>query len=711
MSKEYDEIFNRVSGVAAEPAKEVSGDYDKVWQEVSRQPAPSLEQPVQTPSKPSAYLEGRAETDRANLVPIRVMGTNLNGLTFGFGDELMGGVMGAYKTVTGQGPQSFAENYRNSRDYVRGVLDQYKQDYPVSSTVAGVSAAVPTILANPLGKAATSTISTVSPRAGAFMRGATGSGFGANAARSAITGAGYGALAGAGDSKGTTFGDIATDAALGGVTGAAIAPVLLGTTNILGATAGNVVQRVSRSSADDYASQKVAEALARDAQGSVFQSGQSNPANRSIVRLQKLGPEARVVDAGGQNTRQLLDTLSTLPGQTKNAAEIAIHSRQAGRGARLVDAADDALRTRGAGYQQTLDALDAARKQAAAPLYRQLEGHAVTVDDDVAKLLGKTMGIHSEAQKLYRLQTGQSVNLADIKKGDTIPFSMLDTLKQSLYDAADTAKRQGSNKMGAALDDVRVQLTNKLDDLSPKDGTSGQSIYKLARDAYAGPSQLLGSAELGRKAMRDDVFDVASAVKSMSQSELEAFRVGALQALREKAGTQGGQANLLKMWMEPATQQRLKVIFGNDYRTFAANVAKEARMKGLETVGRGSQTAARQSGLGDLDVAPIADAAQTVASATHGGVASTLSGVANLWNRVSTPEPVRNRMGEILLSQGLKGTENLQNLRDLVRRINQEQATRAVRLGAGSGLASGGLVGNGLIGSALPGQSGGLLGN
>jgi len=226
-----------------------------------------------------------------------------------------------------------------------------------------------------------------------------------------------------------------------------------------------------------------------------------------------------------------------------------------------------------------------------------------------------------------------------------------------------------------------------------------------------GPSQLLGSAELGRKAMRDDVFDVASAVKSMSQSELEAFRVGALQALREKAGTQGGQANLLKMWMEPATQQRLKVIFGNDYRTFAANVAKEARMKGLETVGRGSQTAARQSGLGDLDVAPIADAAQTVASATHGGVASTLSGVANLWNRVSTPEPVRNRMGEILLSQGLKGTENLQNLRDLVRRINQEQATRAVRLGAGSGLASGGLVGNGLIGSALPGQSGGLLGN
>lgn len=710
MSKEYDDIFKRVTGSGTEPVESTPSGYDSVWQEVTRPPVVTEEPTTRQPASISPYMEGRSETDRAKLVPVRVMGTNLNGLTFGFGDEILGGVMGAYKTVTGEGPQTFSENYRNSRDYVRGVMDQYRQDYPVSSTVANVSASVPTIMLNPVGKGATSVISTASPRAGAFMRGAVGTGFGANAGRAAITGAGYGTLAGVGDSRGETVRDIATDAALGGISGAVIAPVLLGGTNILGAGVSNVAQRVSQGSADDYASQKVAEAISRDAQGTVFQNGQSNPVNQSIMRLRRLGPEARVVDAGGQNTRQLLDTVATLPGQTKNAVESVIHTRQAGRGTRLVQAADTALRTGGAGFQQTLDALDLERQGAAKPFYDQLRNVAFTVDDDLALLLKKTSGMHREAEQRYLTQTGQRIDLSKIQKGQQVPFSVLDTLKATLYDGAEALKREGKGGFARDVDSARRSLIDRLDALSPKT-SDGQSIYKLARDAYAGPSQLIDAAELGRKAMKGDVFDIGSAVRGMSKSEQEAFRVGALQALREKAGTQSGQTNLLKMWMEPATQQRLKVIFGSDYRSFAAAVAKEARLKGVETVGRGSQTAARQSGMGDLDIAPLADATEAVTGAFTGNKLGAVNGVVNLWNRVATPEPVRNRMGEILLSQGLKGTENLQNLRDLVVRINREQAIRAGRLGAGTGLASGGLVNSGLIGSALPGQSGGLLGN
>ena len=36
---------------------------------------------------------------------------------------------------------------------------------------------------------------------------------------------------------------------------------------------------------------------------------------------------------------------------------------------------------------------------------------------------------------------------------------------------------------------IRRRLIDELDKLSPKDA-GGRSIYKLARDAYAGPSQL-----------------------------------------------------------------------------------------------------------------------------------------------------------------------------------------------------------------------------
>jgi hypothetical protein len=70
------------------------------------------------------------------------------------------------------------------------------------------------------------------------------------------------------------------------------------------------------------------------------ESGALNPAGQVASRYRKLGPEAAVADAGGENTRQLLDVLTTLPGRTKDRAQIFIHDRQAGRAGRLVGAAD-----------------------------------------------------------------------------------------------------------------------------------------------------------------------------------------------------------------------------------------------------------------------------------------------------------------------------------------------------------------------------------
>ncbi len=646
-------------------------------------------------AKTASYDEGRNE---GNPV-VRGLSNVIQGPTFGFGDELAGVVGGAYKTLTGDKP--FKENYRDTRDYMRGVQDKYRDDFPIGSIATQFMTAAPTLVLNPLGAGTNRAIATASPKAAAWLNPTTKlTGVTANSARAATSGAGYGAVSGAGDSTAENFtgvlGDAAKGAATGAVTAGFLQPVQMG----VGAVGRNVAQRVSDGSAHTYAQQKVAQALVRDGRGSVVESGSVNPIGQVNARYRKLGPEGTVADAGGENTRQLLDTLATLPGRTKDRAQMLIRDRQSGRAGRLVDAADDALATRGAGFQQTIDALDGARRQAAAPYYSQLEGLTAQVDDDVVSLLGKTAGIHGEAQKLYQLQTGQQVALGSLKKGDQVPFAMLDTLKQSLYDAAESAKRQGNNKMARAIDDARVLLTGKLDSIAPK--VDGQSVYKLARDAYAGPSQLIDAAELGRTAMKADTFDVSSAVRSMSQSEAEAFRVGALQALREKSGTQSGQTSLLKMWMEPSTRDRLKAIFGRDFREFSAAVAKEARLKGLEGVGRGSQTASRMYGAGDLDVAPLLDTASFATSAAHGNAPGMLTGAANLWNRVKTPEAVRDSMGRILMSQGQEGAANLQTLQGLLGRLNAESAARAERSGALYGL------GTGLLGNDKP--LGGLLG-
>lgn len=634
----------------------------------------------------NSYQAGRSESN-----PVaRGLLSAMQGPTFGFGDELYGAAAGVVGAITGDKP--FKEGYRDARDFARGVQDQYREDFPVGSVVTQLMTAAPTIALNPVGKAGGAVLSSVAPKAAAWMNPTTKlAGVTQNTLRAGISGAGYGAVSGAGESRADTAGGVVTDtlksAAAGGALAAAAQPVQMA----IGAVGKNVAQRVGTSEADGYAQRKVAEALARDARGSVVESGAVSPSGQVNARFKKLGAEATVADAGGQNTRQLLDTLATLPGKTKDKAESLIRSRQAGRAGRLVEAADKALGTKGAGFQQTIDALDSARRQAAAPYYDQLAGLSAQVDDDVLSLLGKTSGIHAEAQKLYRLQTGEDLALGSLKKGDAVPFAMLDTLKQSLYDAAEVSKRQGNNKMARAIDDVRVSLTGKLDQIAPK--VNGESVYKLARDAYAGPSQLIDAAELGRTAMKADTFDVQSAVKAMSQSEGEAFRIGALQALREKAGTQGGQSSLLRMWMEPATRDRLKAIFGNNYKEFSSSVAKEARLKGLEGVGRGSQTAARMYGAGDLDVAPLLDTAALASSAAHGNAPGMLAGAVNLWNRVKTPETVRDKMGAILLSQGQQGATNLGQMDGLLGRINAQRAAQAGASGALLGYGTGGLLG------------------
>lgn len=640
------------------------------------------------------YKDGRQE---GNPV-VRGLMNVAQGPSFGFSDEIIGGVGGALKTLTNG--KSFGENYRDTRDYARGVQDQYREDFPIGSTVTQLMAAAPTLVANPLGKAGGALLAQVSPKAAAWMNPTTQlTGVLQNTARAAASGAGYGAVSGAGESTAQSLPGVLADAAKSAGMGAAAAGAAQPIQMAVGAVGRNVTQRVSDKSAGSYAQQKVAQALVRDGRGSLVESGAVNPVGQVSARFRKLGPEATVADAGGENTRQLLDTLATLPGKTKDRAQALIRDRQAGRAGRLVGAADEALGTRGAGFQQTLEALDGARRQAAAPFYNQLQGLTAQVDDDVLSLLGKTAGIHGEAQKLYRLQTGEDLALGALKKGDAVPFAMLDTLKQSLYDAAEAAKRQGNNKMARAIDDARVQLTGKLDSIAPK--VNGESVYKLARDAYAGPSQLIDAAEMGRAAMKADTFDVSSAVRAMSQSEAEAFRVGALQALREKAGTQGGQTSLLRMWMEPATRDRLKAIFGKDYRAFAAEVAKEARLKGLEGVGRGSQTASRMYGAGDLDMAPLVETAGLASSAASGNATGILTGAANLWNRVKTPEAVRDNMGRILLSKGQEGAANIQTLQGLLARINAESAALAERSGALYGYGAGGLLGGSTSGGGL----------
>ena len=630
--------------------------------------------------KSAAYQQG-AKKPTAE----RALISALQGPTFGFLDELAGGIAAPVKALVEGKP--LAQAYQEGRDIVRGAAQSYEQERPLLSTAGQVAASLPFMATNIVsqgaraaGRAALPVIEQASPaaaqalgRAGQYLTAAPAAGqvmgMGQRAAQAGASGVGYGLLGGLGSSEAETVGGITQDVLKSGAVGGALGAVTQPVASVLGAVGQNVVGRVSDKAASRYAEQKVAEALLRDTPPDLL----SSALGMSKARMGKLGEEARIVDVGGASTKQLLDTVATLSGETKQALERAIRERQAGRAGRLMGAADTALGTQGADFLGSLETFAAQRQAASRPFYDVIDKAVVTVDNDLLNVLKRSERMQGAAELLFQTKTGQTLDLSKLKVGEQVPMNVLDTLKQSLYDSAQSLKQSGSGQQANAYDDVRTSLVKLLEQKSPKVG--GQSAYTQAMKTWAGPSQMMDAAEAGRKAMTGDIMDIKQLTKGFTPAEMDAYKIGALQALRQKTGTEGGQTSLLKMWKEPATQERLREVFGNDYRQFASEVAKEARLKGMESLGRGSQTAARLAGAADLDIAPLMQAGQAVAAGSPTGIAA---GLSNLYGRVQTPEPVRNQIGQILLS---REQQKLMDMAETIRRVNEARSRAAGRTG------------------------------
>lgn len=610
----------------------------------------------------------------------------MQGPTMGFYDEAVGATGALVEGIGNLTPfgtgRSMGEAYRHHRDATRENIKAYEAENPVAAHVERAVATAPAAFFNPL--AAT---------------GKAIAGTGGALAQSARVGAATGAVTGVGDSTADTAAGMAGDAATGAAFGAVAGPAVTG---VLKAGSGAVRGLAERAGLTEFsgvesaAMRKVAEAIQRDS--AAGRPGVSDVSGVAEARLRTLGDEATIADLG-QNTRGLVDTLATLPGQTKTALERVIHDRQAGRADRMIDAAREGLSPSGARLPETLHALDEQRARASKTLYEQVRRTEIPVSRSLESILDRAQSAFGEARKLAKLrgenfelgnsETGLDALLKQRDKG--IPLSQLDTLKRSLYDLEQSHINPETgrlNEMGRAYRHLRLDLVDALDRATTHPET-GKSFYKAARDAYAGPSELRAAANLGHQAMSKDAWKIKELTAEMSDSELQAFKVGAFESIRKRLGTESGQTTIQKMWKEPVTAEKLKELFGTivGYRTFAAKVAKESRLKALESAGRGSQTASRAAGMGDLDISGITEAGTAARSVASGNVGGVLSAAANAWNRVSTPEPVRNEMGRLLLQKGDGGVNVLQRMQEQQRRRLEAEQLRAMMGGIAGGTA------------------------
>ena len=594
----------------------------------------------------------------------------LQGPTFGFLDELAGAGAAAFGAPFSD--QSMGERYKSARDYVRGMTEQFGKEYPITGAITRGMTAAPTALI-PIG-AATQAATMMTPAA--------------RIAQALKGGAVTGAAGGLGESTAQDVSGMARDVAQGAALGGGLGAAGQATGGVLGAVGGQIAQRMMPPVAADAARMRLAEALFRDVRpGSVFEQpgSLSTPAMRGMARLETLGPEARIADVGGQSMTSLADVLATLPGKSKEMIKQAIGERQAGRPGRIVGAAEEATGL-GKGFKETEEAFIAEQAAKAAPLYEQLQGMSVRVDDSLYKLIQRAPDSWKAAQDLARREGKTPLDLSKIKPGDDLSFEALDTLKKALWTIGEKEKVNfKATAESRATDSLRNELTRKLDELSPKD-QQGNSIYKLARDAFAGPAEAQAALQRGREIFREDVVDLPSIIKGMTPGELEAFRIGTIQAIRDKAGTEGGQTTLLKMWKESKTSDPLRMAFGDDFRRFSAEIAKEGKLKQLETVGRGSQTASRLAAAEELGAA--GDVGRGALDIGRGNLMGAMQNFGNALSARQMPEATRNKLAELLMKQGPAAKMELQDLDKFIQQINAQRARRAGMTGAATGQAT-----------------------
>lgn len=614
----------------------------------------------------------------------------LQGPLFGFADEIAG-AGSAFAGLT-RGDLDVVRNYQDGRGLVRGATQKAGEDRPIFTAATQFATAAPLMA---IGGAAP----VAAPSASAVATGRT-VGVLNSMARAGSSAALSGGVNAAGNSEAEDLSGLLADTGKGAATSAALGIATVPAAMMMGKGRQIIGAAFDKSSADDLARQKVAEALLRDAQGTAFQGGQlpvgsgvykvgaSSPIDQARARLGKLGDDAALVDAGRENSADLLDAVGSLPGRAKNMLERFKTARVATRGARMAGAADDALGVSGK-YSDDIGGFVAQREMDAAPLYAKAYAEAPPIIIPKNILMRDSVVIAYKKAQDMAMEQGfklPPMNPSAVQPIPPLSLPQADFLKRAMDDVLYKAKMPDSSvgKEGYKLmQATRRALVQSIDE-------QAGPAYAKARAAFAGPTQSIEAAELGRDILKEDVLSIKQLTEDLFPEQMDAFRVGVAQAIREKAGTMGGQNYLLRMWREPATADKLKAVFGNDFRKFQASVLAEKSKKGVEELGKaGSRTFRREAGNEDLGVAVIGDATTAAAEAKGGNIVGMFGALRNAGNRLSMPELTRERIAKMLLTQGPKAGSELDQLVQTLVAIQRGKAG----LAQGYGIAAGSAVG------------------
>lgn len=480
---------------------------DDPWAEF-RGPAPAV---------PDPWSDFRPKEKPAAARPSALAASNqgiVQGLTLGFGDELMAGLM----TPIEMGVRAYqgkdwgpGASYDAALERERAGLKAAQEAHPIATGV-GVMAG---------GAVAGGGLANAGLSAGARAAQA-GGGLGRVAVGSAIDGAALGAATGFGSGEGG-LGERASDAVGGGFIGAAggaAAPYVVAGGRQAAQTL--LAPVLARTSPQSYANKALATALQR--------SGMTpQQVDTALQAAQADGQGVfTVADALGNPGQRMLSTVTRTPNDMRAPVIEELQRRQAGQGRRVSSAlgeAFDAPQT----AQATRAAMTGARDTAADAAYGQVRQNAGAVD-----VSGAIARIDDTLQPGITGLANPQTNIADDSiegalrrvrgmltdgRSNVTDWVTIHRARQDLADMVTAAQRAGLGNRARLLGQVRGELDAALENAS--------GGYRAANNAFRQASQEIDAIDTGAQAAtRGRPADTIADFAAMTPNGQQAFRVG-----------------------------------------------------------------------------------------------------------------------------------------------------------------------------------------
>jgi hypothetical protein len=560
----------------------------------------------------------------------------VQGLTFGFADELGAGIRAGARGITNlaQGKDAdFGATYDRALEEQRQREKEFSEENPVTAGVANV--------------------------AGGLATGGVGTGLNATAGREAlpILQRMFGASGEMASTGRALLPDLVAGAStpLRTVGRAAAAGAVAGGVGGFGAGEGGVVSRLESAGTGAAIGAALGTALpvAGKVIGEVYQGGKNlfgfgddvqkaqDQLNRAFKRdkvdLDTIptedGKPLALVDKGGSSTLRLGRTVETIPGEGSDRAQKFLNERQLGQAGRVGDDIETGLG--GDDFYKTIDDLDATRKANAAPLYDESNKARFVWSDEIETLTKDRPSIRKAMARAREIAEedgmdpkglGLTLDADGNVRIEKTAANMrtLDLVKRGLDDVLEESRNEVTGKLKLdnltnAINGTRKRLVAELDRLNPK--------YAEARRAWGGPTQSMEAVRLGRDFAKGDPEATLTRFKQLSPGDQNLFRLGVAREIKGIVeSTRDGHDAVAKIFGSPAQRDRLKALFPDEatFSAFEKAMKAEATMSRTRRVVTGGSITERIKA-DQSDAGALGDAALDYAG---GGVKGVLFGIA-----------------------------------------------------------------------------------